>query len=159
MALDLFNVIAGIATLIGLGISLVQTMRYRAAERNLEQLKRSRNADIWLNIAMVLGAYETIDDVRQMLAGQDPPQRDVLSAKVGSARRCIVNQYMQLLKEAVLDEDEFTEATVQQWRSIGRLENEWRVAQARKFVRSSIEKKQSADSIRPALVQRDSAGG
>jgi hypothetical protein len=50
----------------------------------------------------------------------------------------MVDQYLQLLKEAVLDEEEFTESTIAHWQNIGRLENDWRTAQARKYIRTSV---------------------
>ena len=82
---------------------------------------------------MLLEAYETLEDARNLVEvteDLDPK----LYAKISSARRSIVNQYLQYLKEAVLDEDDFTSEILDSWVKSGRLENEWRVNQARKFI-------------------------
>jgi hypothetical protein len=129
---NILNVVSGVATVVSFGLAVVQTIRYRQAKANLEQLQRIKNADIWSGIALTLQAYETLDDAR-LLAPPDAPE---LSAKLSSARRSVVSQYINQLRQAVLDEPEFTEETVERWQRIGRLENDWRVAQARKFIRS-----------------------
>lgn len=129
------NVIAGIATVAAFVVSIVQTIRYKSSQSNLKQLQRSRNATIWHGISLVLSAYESIEDARELVFDDDNPnQKALLYAKISSARRSMVSQYLHLLTEAVLDEEEFTEHTVKEWQRTGRLENEWRTAQAMKFV-------------------------
>ncbi len=44
MTIDLINVVAGIATIIGFVISVLQTIRYRNSQRDLQQVKRLVNA-------------------------------------------------------------------------------------------------------------------
>jgi hypothetical protein len=137
--IDWITVAAGIATVLGFALSVLQTLRYLDARNDLAQLKRSRNANIWLNIAMTLNAYESIEDARNLVGDDDNPrQKELLMSKINSVRRCMVDQYLQLLKEAVLDEEEFTESTIAHWQNIGRLENDWRTAQARKYIRTSV---------------------
>ena len=122
---------------LGFAIAIVQTYRAWSANATLENEKRTRNATIWHNIALVLNAYETIEDARSALNnGADTTDTAVIAAKLSSARRCIVDHYLELLKSAVLDEPEFNEGTVRLWIEQGRLENDWRVKQARKFIRS-----------------------
>ena len=136
MTIDWINVLGISLGVVGIGISLLQTYRYEEARERLAQIKRVRNATIWHNIALVLNAYDTLEDARQFVSeGELSVGKDALQAKISSARRCVVDQYLDLLKEAVLDEEHFSEETIEYWRSIGRLENEWRVKQAKKFLR------------------------
>lgn len=102
----------------------------------LHQIKRNRNAEIWTNIAMTLNAYDSIDDAREICMKNeiDDHNSRMLLSKINSSRRGVVTQYLHLLKEAVLDEEKFDEDTVEEWKRLGRLENEWRVAQARKLI-------------------------
>lgn len=133
---SLFLAVVGtFVSLLGFSLSIIQTIRYHNSQRDLEQLRRARNANIWSNIGMILQAYESIDDARQLARG-DRFDKEALYAKINSVRRTIVNHYLQLLKEAILDEEVFTEETVEDWKRIGRLENEWRVAQAMKFIQT-----------------------
>jgi hypothetical protein len=101
----------------------------------LDQARRSRNANIWHSISLILQAYDSIDDARALAAQSAAAEAPLLLAKINSTRRSIINQYLQQLKEAILDEEIFTEETVREWQRLGKLENEWRVAQALKFVR------------------------
>lgn len=137
--LDLLNVLGFILTALGVIVAIVQTYKARQATANLEKEQRARNATIWHNIALTLNAYETLEDARAYLGTSSDGNNkspEVLAAKLASARRCVVDQYLDLLRSAVLDEAEFTEETVQLWKSQGRLENDWRIKQARKFVRT-----------------------
>jgi|GEM_PF-6663934 len=127
------GIVGSVASIIGLVVAIIQTIRFRNASENVRMLKRHRNATIWSNISMLLEAYETLEDARNLVEvteDLDPK----LYAKISSARRSIVNQYLQYLKEAVLDEDDFTSEILDSWVKSGRLENEWRVNQARKFI-------------------------
>ena len=92
-----------------------------------------KQADIWSNIALALQAYDTLEDARDLVRAMGDPD---LAGKLNSARRSTVAQYLQLLRQAILEEPEFTEQTVEEWKRLGRLENEWRVSQAMKFVQS-----------------------
>ena len=132
---DILNATGLIFSVAGLVLAISQTLRYNQARKDLNELQRRHNADIWQGISLTLQAYETLDDARNIdVSG---PRRPELAAKLGSARRAVVAQYVHQLRQATLDEPEFTDETVERWRSIGRLENEWRVQQARKFLRTA----------------------
>lgn len=133
--MDWLNVGGFFLSLIGLAGTIIQTYRAKQVSEDLKQKKREQNASIWCNISMVLNTYDTLEDARIYANGASGPENmDALSAKISSARRCIVDQYLNLLKQAVLDEPDFSEEVLQRWIKQGRLENEWRVAQARKLI-------------------------
>lgn len=119
-------------TCLGIGIAVIQTIRAEQTTRKLRRLERVQSAQIWHNIALTLNAYETLEDAREY--AKDGAQKEALVAKISSARRCIVDQYLDLIRAAALEEKEFTEQTVQRWVEQGRLQNDWRVMQARKFI-------------------------
>lgn len=58
---------------------------------------------------------------------------EVLS-KIASARRGTIDQYRNLLEEAILEEPVFDMETIDKWKQTGRLENEWRVNQAKRYI-------------------------
>lgn len=119
-----------VIALLGFLLAAVQTLRHRAVKREADQLRRIRNASIWAEITRTLHAYESLEDARGLV----PEDQPALAAKISSARRSVVSQYVELLKEAALDEERFSEDTIQRWISQGRLENEWRAQQARRFI-------------------------
>ena len=134
---DLMNVGGFLLTIIGIWIAIYQTMRARSAEKDFLDQKRIRNAEIWHNIALTLNAYDTLEDARvysKSLKTKDA-KTEAIFAKLSSARRSIVDQYLGLMRSAVLDEAHFDEETLNRWIAHGRLENTWRVKQARKFIR------------------------
>lgn len=124
------NLLGAAASVIGIGIAIAQTFRYREARRLLVEIRRNRSAEIWGGIALTLQAYDTIEDARELV----PDTASALSGKVASARRVVVAQYLQQLRQAVLDEPVFNERVLQNWIANGRLENEWRIAQARRLL-------------------------
>jgi hypothetical protein len=120
----------------GVVVAVIQTAKAREARDALLREQRNRNASIWHNIALVLNAYETIEDARAYSKELSTDVKcESLAAKLSSARRCIVDQYLDLLKAAILDEPAFTEDTIKMWIDQGKLQTEWRVQQARKFLR------------------------
>lgn len=133
---DGWAILQTIVATLGLVLALVQTLRYRSAKSELDKVNRMKIADIWANISMTLEAYETLEDARRInsRSENDP----TLSAKLNSARRSVVAQYIQLLRQAAMAEPEFTEETVKEWQRVGRLENQWRVTQALRFVRTNL---------------------
>lgn len=128
-----FGFFGSLASFIGLVIAYVQWRNYRSAEQQLLTIRRHRNADIWTNISLLLQAYESIEDARNLWSTSEISNTQLL-AKINSARRSIVSQYLHLLKEAALDEPRFSDQTIQEWIKCGRLENEWRIAQARRLI-------------------------
>lgn len=108
--LDWLSIAGFVLSAAGITVAVIQTYRAWQATKNLENEKRARNAAIWHNIALVLNAYETLEDARSYAKKlSDAGNIDALVAKLSSARRCVVDQYLDLLKAAVLDEPEFTE--------------------------------------------------
>jgi hypothetical protein len=124
------NVTAGVITIISFILALTQTLRYKQARDSLAEIRRIKNAEIWSDIATTLQAYKSLDEARELV----PSDSKDLYGKVNSARRAIITHYIQLLRQAILDEPEFTEETVEFWKRTGRLDTEWRVAQAMIFV-------------------------
>lgn len=134
-ALDWLNIISFVLSALGLVIAAIQTAKAKEAKEALKREKRNRSASIWHNIALVLNAYETLEDARdyaKQLSGDS--RMEALLAKLSSARRCTVDQYLDLLKSAVLDEEKFDQSTIDLWVKQGKLQNEWRVLQAKKFL-------------------------
>lgn len=118
--LDWLSIAGFVLSAAGITVAVIQTYRAWQATKNLENEKRARNAAIWHNIALVLNAYETLEDARSYAKKlSDAGNIDALVAKLSSARRCVVDQYLDLLKAAVLDEPEFTEDTLKRWISQG----------------------------------------
>ncbi len=131
---DNMNVAGGIASVLSVIVAVVQTVRYRQAARLLRHVERSRNAATWQNIVMVLRVYDSLHEVTEMDRQVIQTSPDRLMAKINRARECVVNQWIQLIKEAALEEPIFNEEVIERWQRQGRLENDWRVAHARKLL-------------------------
>jgi hypothetical protein len=134
---DWVAIVSLLFSIIGTLCAVIQTYRAHEANKRYNRKKREQNASIWHNISMVLNTYETLEDAREYAKNakfNDNGRSEALLAKISSARRCVVDQYLILLKAAVLDEPEFNEQTLRKWISQGRLENEWRIDQARKLI-------------------------
>jgi hypothetical protein len=56
---------------------------------------------------------------------------------VARAYACTADLFRQLLKQAVLAEPRFTEATIQLWKRAGKIETPWQLSQARHFLETS----------------------
>jgi hypothetical protein len=157
---DVLNATGLALSVLGLVVALAQTLRYREAQKSLSEIKRRNNADIWQGMSLILQAYESLDDARSIRLLGFP--RSDLAAKISSARRAVIALYIHQLRQATLDEPVFTEETIRHWIKTGRLENEWRVQQARKFIRGVAESKDSRPpafrllprSRRPASLDR-----
>lgn len=134
--MDLFSVLGLVVSLISVAIAVTQTIRKRDVEKALNDMKRMRRADTWTNMAIVIRIFDTLDEVRVELLAQRRPPSTLLS-KISSARRGTVDQWRHLLKQAVLDEPAFCEATIERWALEGKLENEWRIAQARRLLENT----------------------
>jgi len=133
--MDIFNFIAGAASIISLVVAIIQHQKYKATKKDYEKLRQIRNAQIWSNILLTLEAYNTLDQAKQKIYQKEVDQ-DLLPLIIISARKSLVAQYIKLLEQAVLDEDEFTEETAKEWRKKGLLENEWRYNAALRFVQN-----------------------
>ena len=87
-----------------------------------------RHVIIW-----TVRTFDSLDEARDLIASREPVDDEVIS-KISSARRGTVDHWRELLKDAVLQEPEFNSATLEKWIEMGRLENEWRIAQARRLL-------------------------
>lgn len=133
-------VFGSLASVLGLVVAIVQTLRYRAAEQSNRALRRARDTQIWGNIALALQAFERIEPLRQELASDESVPAEVRQRLI-AARQSVVDQYLRLLEQAILAEPEFTVETVELWAQNGRLENDWRRQQAMRFVSTEALKK------------------
>ena len=126
-----FAYVGTAASIVGLVVAAIQSVRARQLRRYADHLERIRRVNVWAFIGMTLEAFDTLDELREIEIAECNEAQ--IAAKIASARRSAGMQYLQLLKEAVLSEPDFTNETVDLWAENGRLENEWRVRQARKL--------------------------
>lgn len=94
--------IGTLGTVVATVVSVLQTARYSSQRNRSRELERIRKATVWGNIAMVLEAYQTLDDARGICASDGELKKELLCSKISSARSAVVTQYQQLLKEAAL---------------------------------------------------------
>lgn len=123
------GIIGIVLTLASLAVALWQTVRNKRLRDALERARRTRNADTWVNIGVVVRTFDSLEEARRLVCSRESVDHEVLS-KIQSARRGTVDQYRQLLKDAVLQEPEYSLKIVRKWELMGRLENEWRKQQA-----------------------------
>ena len=121
-----------VTTVLALVVAAVQTVRYKHSQSLIKDLKRAKNATIWTHIAIVLEAYYTIEDARDKC--EKDQEKGEVFAKITSARRTIVILWLDMLKEAALDEEEYNLKTIEKWIKLGRLENDWRIDKAKRLV-------------------------
>jgi hypothetical protein len=118
MELDRLIGVAGtIASLAGLLLAAIQTIRLR-------DLKRRTTADIWQAIGEDLSLISNLE--KSKLLGQNEG--------VSAAYKGATNLYRHLLRLAILEEHPFNEETIKKWRSAGKLASDWQAAQARRFL-------------------------
>lgn len=138
--------IGSISSIVSLVFGVVQFMRYKAAKEKHDKLKQIRGTQIWGSINLTLEAYDTLDEAKALLKNDNLQNIDLneLAYKVVSARKSTVAQYLRLLEQAILDEDNFTEETAKQWKDKGLLENEWRYKTALKLAQGKTSMKSKA---------------
>jgi hypothetical protein len=119
--------------LLGVAIAVLQTVRYKQLEDTLKQIKRAKKAAIWTNIGIIVKVFDSLEDARHLMLNRDKVDYEILS-KIASARRGTVDQYRELLEEAILEEPIFNMETIEKWENTNRLENEWRVNQAKRYI-------------------------
>jgi hypothetical protein len=88
-------------------------------------LRRRIIADIWKLMASAQAVRNEMESSEAYKHG-DPQIRQCYGK--------IVEQYRELLKTAILEENDFSETTIQKWRTSGRLMNDWEAGQARKHL-------------------------
>ena len=115
------SVLGTVASVAGLLVALVQTIRLR-------ELRRRKSADIWKLIATATAIIGEIEGSAAFKQGD--PQICQIHGRISE-------QFRDLLKMAVLDEKSFTERTIRLWRSSGRVMNDWEEAQARRYLATS----------------------
>jgi hypothetical protein len=101
-------------------------MRYRS-------IRRTRKTQIWGNIALALEAFDRLEPLRDTIDKLDSIPNDV-KTRIIAARQSVVDQYLRLLEQAALAEEDFTTDTVDRWHKNGRLQTEWRRQAAMNFV-------------------------
>jgi hypothetical protein len=125
--------ILGIIGFIGSVVTIYQFLKNRELKKTIEKLQRTEEAEMWTYIGSIVKTYDALCDARKLLS--DKPNIDYESLlKVQSARRGTIDLYILLLKDAVLKEEDFSEDTIKRWIELGRLENEWRISQARRLL-------------------------
>lgn len=118
MDVDRLVAVAGtIASLAGLLLAAAQTIRLR-------DLKRRTAADIWQAIGEDLSLISSLEKSKLLDHNEG----------VSAAYKGATNLYRHLLRLAILEEHPFTDKTIKQWRSAGKLASDWQVAQARRFL-------------------------
>lgn len=127
--------------MVGVGVSavsvvvaVVQTLRKREVEKALRELRRTRRADTWTNIGVVTRTFDTLDEARDALLSGSGECNPLVLSKISSARRGTVDHWRHLLKQAILDEPGFCQETIERWAQEGKLENPWRISQARRLL-------------------------
>ena len=104
---DLLKAIAGTtASVISLGAVIVQTLRVRA-------LKHQQHAAVWNQIASSKAMMRHLE-------------REDVQQAMGLASQ----QFRDLLESAVLLESKFGMATIDKWRTVGKLSSDWQERQA-----------------------------
>lgn len=113
----LVSILGIVASVAGLAAAFAQSIRLR-------QLKRRTNYDVWL-------AIRTIISMMGKLEALSSQKQDPVVAEVHGR---LVDLYRHLLKQAALEEKEFTEDTIWRWRAAGKINTDWQAAQARYFL-------------------------
>lgn len=128
----LVSIFGLVTSVLGIVIAVIQTLRFRASQELLREVKRIRNASIWTNIALILQAFDSVENGLKI--EPLPENVEKLHNKFQIVRRTIVNCYFQMLRDATLDEPEFNEETLERWKAQGKIENEWREKQAKRLI-------------------------
>jgi hypothetical protein len=115
----LVTLLGTLASLASLMVAGVQTIRLR-------QLRRRVNADIWGSVATVRAMIQKLEENSDW------------NAPVAQVYGNLTQLFRHLIRQAALDEDHFTEGTIEKWRKAGKLTSDWQEAQARQFLPSSV---------------------
>ena len=120
-----FGVAGFILSSIGVVIAIIQTIRYRNVSEKNKELRRNRYLQIWSNINSSIIAFDKLDKVQDSLKGVSGLDESI-PRRISNARQGVVSLWMQLIKDAAAEEEEFTEETVEEWYRLNKLGNEWR---------------------------------
>jgi hypothetical protein len=125
----IFAVLGSAASVVALAVAVVQTVRYRGVAK----LRQNRNYQTWGAIQVAVHAFDRIAVANKAL--QDATVvTDETRANIAEARQSVVDVWLRLLEQAIQDEDHFSEDTIAEWTRLGKLENEWRQAAARRYL-------------------------
>ncbi len=139
--MDFVTIIAiagGVASIVSLAVAWIQTARLR-------KLMHRKNADTWLALREVLTMVRGLQN-------SSLPKSLKRNAVVARAFTKAVSLHRQLLKQAILDEDNFSELTIKAWRRVGKLEEDWEENEARKFLTTETIKGQPVPWIEEWLT-------
>ncbi|MDR1062853.1 MAG: hypothetical protein LBL48_02800 [Azoarcus sp.] len=132
--MDMTGVIGIVISAISLVVAIHQTILKHKIERH-------QHADIWTNIAITVRTFDSLDQIQKIIRADndkilaiDSKMIIELAGEIANARRGTVDQWRQLLKQAVLSEQKYNEETIQRWADEGKLENKWRIEQAHKLL-------------------------
>jgi Ni,Fe-hydrogenase I large subunit len=101
----IIGIIGTVASVICLIIAIVQYMKYKETKDNLKKLKNVRNTQIWGSISLILEAYKTLDEAKELITTKTVDSE--VAMRIVSARKSIVAQYLRLLEQAILEEEYF----------------------------------------------------
>jgi hypothetical protein len=130
LALTIIGVVFGFLCIM---IAIYQTLRYQQIKNILRKIERAENAEMWMNIGIIVRIFDSLEKAANLIMKRVRVDNEVLS-EVTSAKRGISDQYLSLLKEAVLAESHYNMAVIEKWVTMGRLENEWRKTQAKRLL-------------------------
>lgn len=129
----IITIIGIIIALLGFVLAVLQWFRNKELKKALAHINKIKQAEIWTNIAIVARIFDSLEVAREIVLSKQEGDQKLLS-EISSARRGTINHYLHLLKEAVLAEPDFNMETIEKWKNVGRLENEWRATQAIKLL-------------------------
>lgn len=134
---DTWTIVGTIVGVLSLILAAVQTVRYQATKKLLDQLQNREQIATWSLYDLAIQAYTSLGEARAAL-------RDVSGAPVAAIEKTaqvasLLNAiWLKLIEHAATLEPEFTEATIERWRNLGRLDSDWRLQRARKLLPASI---------------------
>jgi len=115
--ISLVGILGTLASLAGVAVAIVQSSRMR-------ELRRRTNADAWLSIRTVVAILRRLEE--SPFSEQDP--------QIASVYARVADLYRHLLKQAILDEKDFNEETINSWLATGKICSDWQLEQARNFL-------------------------
>ena len=116
--IGIMGFLGSIASITSLLIAYIQT-------KNLKKVKERRNKDIWMAISGIGTLVDSISSVPYGDAGMDRYRELFHSQTLGI--------YRSLLKEASIDEKEFTSDTIVKWYEGGKIKK-WEIPEASRFL-------------------------
>ena len=80
-----FAYVGTAASIVGLVVAAIQTVRARQLRRYADHLERIRRVNVWAFIGMTLEAFDTLDELREIEIAECNEAQ--IAAKIASARR------------------------------------------------------------------------